>query len=57
MLSWFNWHEPVFSPAQGAAIFAGVLALYLALKLVAWFLRAPSPDQHEMLSSDWEKRG
>ena len=39
----FNWHEPLITPAQ-ALPFLAFLALYIAIKLFAWFLREPAVE-------------
>lgn len=50
--TWFNWHEPLITPAQGAWTFLGFLGIYAVLKVVAWFLREPSPEMHEHVDAE-----
>jgi hypothetical protein len=55
-MTWFNWHEPQISPAQGFYTLCAFLALYLALKLFAWFLREPAGEVERFENVDGDGR-
>jgi hypothetical protein len=48
-MSWFSWHEPLITPAQGIYTFLGFLALYVLIRIGMWFFAEPSalPEMHE----------
>lgn len=58
MLSWFNWHEPLITPEMAFYCFIGVIVIDVLYLVVRKAIKdgAPTTDQHEMLTADWEER-
>ena len=43
-MTWFSWHEPLITPAQGIYTFLGFLALYVLIRFGMWFFAEPSAE-------------
>lgn len=58
MLSWFNWHEPLITPATAFYCVVGWLAIEALILIVRRVMaEGKNPDDgHEMIPPGWEKR-
>lgn len=56
MSSWFSWHEPLITPAQGIYTFLGFLALYVLIRIGMRFFAEPSVESELFENVDGEGR-
>lgn len=60
MLSWFNWHAPVITPAQGFVAIVAVIVLDIVVHIIAKLVRGaqrPDVDPLSDAPGDWPYDG